>query len=29
LPQGARFHGRNLIVNDSGNNRVLVWREAD
>jgi hypothetical protein len=28
-PEGARFHGRNLIVNDSGNNRVLVWRESD
>lgn len=29
FPQGARFHGRNLIVNDNGNNRVLVWRESD
>jgi len=29
LPQGARFHGRNLIVNDHGNHRVLVWRESD
>lgn len=28
-PVGARFHGRNLIVNDSGNNRVLVWHESD
>lgn len=26
-PSGARFHGRNLIVNDTGNDRVLVWRE--
>ena len=26
-PSGARFHGRNLIVNDRGNDRVLVWRE--
>ncbi len=28
-PRGARFHGRDLIVNDQGNDRVLVWREAD
>lgn len=29
MPQGARFHGRNLIVNDGDNDRVLVWRESD
>jgi hypothetical protein len=28
-PTGARFHGRSLIVSDSGNDRVLVWREMD
>lgn len=28
-PGGVRFHGRNLIVNDGGNDRVLVWREND
>lgn len=28
-PTGARFHGRNLIVNDGGNDRVLVWHESD
>lgn len=28
-PEGARFHDRNLIVNDTGNSRVLVWRESD
>ncbi|TFZ05877.1 hypothetical protein EZ313_04280 [Ramlibacter henchirensis] len=28
-PEGVRFHGRNLIVNDTANNRVLVWRESD
>ncbi len=28
-PNGARFHGRNLIVSDTGNNRVMVWRESD
>lgn len=29
IPAGARFHGRDLVVNDQGNNRVLVWREID
>ena len=29
MPEGVRFHGRNLIVNDHGNHRVLVWRESD
>ena len=28
-PDGARFHGRNLIVTDTQNHRVLVWRESD
>lgn len=27
--EGAIFHGRNLIVNDTSNDRVLVWRESD
>ncbi|WP_167772495.1 hypothetical protein [Ramlibacter henchirensis] len=25
-PEGARFHGRDLVVVDTGNNRVMVWR---
>jgi hypothetical protein len=29
FPTGARFHGRDLVVNDQGNKRVLVWRESD
>ncbi len=29
FPDGARFHGRNLIVTDNSNHRVLVWRETD
>ena len=28
-PSGVRFHNRNLIVTDSGNNRVLVWRATN
>jgi sugar lactone lactonase YvrE len=28
-PGGVRFDGRKLIVNDTGNHRVLVWRESD
>lgn len=28
-PTGVRFHGRNLIVVDSGNNRVVVWRATN
>jgi hypothetical protein len=29
FPEGATFRGRDLIVNDTGNHRVLVWRESD
>lgn len=29
LPAGVRFHQRNLIVVDQGNNRVLVWKAVD
>lgn len=29
FPDGVRFHGRNLIVTDHGNSRVLVWRAAN
>lgn len=28
-PRGVRFHGRNLIVTDRGNNRILVFRAAN
>ena len=28
-PSGVRFHNRNLIVTDTGNNRVLVYRALD
>lgn len=28
-PDGVRFHGRNLLVVDSENHRVMVWRATD
>ena len=28
-PRGVRFHGRNLIVTDGGNNRILVFRAVN
>jgi len=28
-PSGVRFHGRNLIVSDTGNDRLLIWRERE
>lgn len=28
-PIGVLFHGRDLIVNDHGNDRVLIWHEGD
>lgn len=28
-PLGVRFHNRNLIVVDAGNNRVVVWRATN
>lgn len=29
FPTGVRFHGRDLIVTDTGNDRVLIWHESD
>lgn len=29
FPAGVRFDGRNLLVVDQGNNRMLVWRALD
>lgn len=29
LPSGVHFHGRNLIVVDTGNHRVLVWKAQE
>jgi hypothetical protein len=29
FPDGVRFHGRNLIVVDNSNSRVLVWRPVN